>query len=597
MFKKVKRVSILFLLVAIVAGVSACSSNNSDNTSANDSNNGGSAASTTPGASPSDTGEEPLSKEPVTLTFWSALMSGNVPEGIQTDTVSQQIEKELGIKIDMDTHPTDEKLAALLATNDLRDIMVVDRKYVDQLKDNVLDLEPLIDKYGPDIKQNLSKELLQYSKDRIGQGTLKFLSLRYIPKPANPDPVWGGVYLRWDYYAELGYPEIKNYDDYLNVVAEMKKNHPTNEDGKPYIGFSPWFDWGPYIQINTMTGRTEGNENIGGMIAPLQINRTTFEMKNAYTEENSGFWQGVDFWYKAKQKGLLDPDALTQTYDQAVQKYNTGQVLASMINWMIGGSNAYLDSKGIKDKGWFGPVPMTGSKDYHYGPALYGGTDVFVISKESKHPDRAMQLINWLYSVHGAMTVTNGIEGVDWVKEDGKYKYTDTYMQNVKDPDAVNKYGYRKIANNLGLYFTGTIPGTDDPIDISASRDYMIAALADPKTTTDAINKQATQYYGVELVKDIVPKGTVYEEFRLAYLAGYLPTATPDEIKLLDQKIDNYLKQAVAKIIIAKNDEDFAAQKKEIIEQLEKLGIEQVYSYWHDTYTKAIEEYNADTQK
>ncbi len=566
----------LVLLAALL--LTACSKGNNGGAGNSASGSAQGSESTASAAGPDN--------EPVTLTFWSAQMASNAPSGIQEDPVSKQIEKELNIKIDMETHPADDKLAALLATADLKDIMVVNQKYAEQMKDLVIDMEPLLEKYGPDIAKNVPPETIAYNKDKLGGGALKFLSLNINQKPARPDPVWGGVHIRWDYYAELGYPEIKSADDYLNVVEQMMKKHPANEDGKKYYGFSPWFDWGPYVQTNTMAFRMEGYEPVGGTIQTMAIDRNTFEMRNSYTDETSPFWTGVDFWYKANQKGLLDPDSFTQKYDQAVQKYNSGQVQASVINWMIGGSNAYLISKGIKDKGWFGPVPMSGSKDYHYSTYKYGlSGNVLAISKSSKHPERAMQLINWLYSAHGAMTAINGIEGVDWVNENGKYKYTETYTKNALDPEVVNKFGYRKFANNLGLDYSGTIPGTDTPLDIALSRDIQIAELEKPE---NAIAKQAAAHYGVELPVDIVPPGIAYEQNKLTELSGFLPAAQPDDIKQVDLQIDNYLRQAIPKIILAKNDSDFADQKAKLIEQVKKLGVDKVYGFWADAYTKAI---------
>lgn len=49
--------------------------------------------------------------------------------------------------------------------------------------------------------------------------------------------------LRWDLYAQLGYPEIKNLDDLLNVLAAMKEICPKDELGNDTYGASLWPDW------------------------------------------------------------------------------------------------------------------------------------------------------------------------------------------------------------------------------------------------------------------------------------------------------------------------------------------------------------------
>lgn len=526
-------------------------------------------------------------KEPVTLSFWSAVMGSNPPRGIQDDPVSRQIEKELGVRIDMETKPTDEKLAAILSTDDLKDIMVVNKKYIEQMKNLVLDMEPLIEQYGPDIQKNISAEVLDTFKKNYGDGQLKFLGVNIKGAAAQPEPLWNGVYLRWDYYEELGYPKIDDSDDYLDVIAAMKKIHPVNEDGKPYYGFSTWYDWGQgYNTLNFGVANQGGTYLYGGPANVIQTDVDTFETINLYLDENSGFWHDVRFWYRANQMGLLDPDSFTQKYDQAAQKYNSGQVLAAINGGMIDGSNKYLQSKQIYDRGWFGPLPMP-SEQYHKFNYKFGNANVIAISKDAKHPERAMELINWLYSVHGAMTVVNGIEGADWERRDGKYRYTGEYEANAKDPDAALKYGYRKFLNNLGLDMNALIPGAQDPIYIALNRDVQIAELAKPE---NAIAKKAVDYYGVELPADIVPPGREYVDSSIYELSGFMPTIEPDEIKRMSEKINTYLNQAVPKIILAKDDAGFAAGKREMMNELVDLGVEQVFEFWNEAHIKAIEE-------
>ncbi|MFD0716258.1 hypothetical protein [Paenibacillus sp. GCM10027626] len=580
---RLKRTMAIVLMAGIAVGLAACS----DGTKPSE--------QTPVSGTKEGTSTEPADKKPVTLTFWSATMGYNVPGGIQDDPVAKQIEKELGIKIDMETKPSDEKLAALLATNDLKDIMVVEKKFAPQMKDLVLDLEPLIEQYGPDIKENMPPEVLEADK-KLADGEQKFISGLIMEEAASPEPLWAGVYLRWDYYKELGYPAINTPDDYLQVVADMLKKHPVNEDGKKYYGFSTWLDWG-YSNITHIWGpfRQGGTNLYGGSANVMQMDVKSFETTNIYTNENSGFWEDVAFWNKANRMGLLDPDSFTQKYDQATQKYNTGQVLATYTGWMIWGGNTYLQqSKDIYDQGWFGPLPMP-SKGYNYFNKKYGqNNQVFAISKNAKHPERAMELINWLYSVHGSMTVANGVEGVDWVNEDGRYKYTEAHEKNKLDPEAVNKYGYYKYLNNLGLSKDALIPGTQVPIDISKGREYMKAQMEKPE---NAIVKEVLNHYGAELPEDILPPGQTYTHSEAFELAGFIPASEPDEIKLIADKLNNYLNQAVPKIILSEDDASFAAEKAKMIQEIKNLGEEKVFAFWDAAVAKGIADWKATATK
>ena len=49
--------------------------------------------------------------------------------------------------------------------------------------------------------------------------------------------------LRWDLYKELGYPEIKDLDDLVEVLAQMKEICPTDDNGKTTYGVSLFNDW------------------------------------------------------------------------------------------------------------------------------------------------------------------------------------------------------------------------------------------------------------------------------------------------------------------------------------------------------------------
>ena len=52
-----------------------------------------------------------------------------------------------------------------------------------------------------------------------------------------------GSYLRWDIYAELGYPEISTLEDLLPVLKEMQQLVPVSDSGKPTYAFSFFKDW------------------------------------------------------------------------------------------------------------------------------------------------------------------------------------------------------------------------------------------------------------------------------------------------------------------------------------------------------------------
>ena len=55
---------------------------------------------------------------------------------------------------------------------------------------------------------------------------------------------------RWDLYRELGYPEIKNMDNFASVLIQMQQIEPTDDNNKRTYAVSLFSDWdGAVLQI------------------------------------------------------------------------------------------------------------------------------------------------------------------------------------------------------------------------------------------------------------------------------------------------------------------------------------------------------------
>ena len=47
----------------------------------------------------------------------------------------------------------------------------------------------------------------------------------------------------WDYFKEIGCPEMKTSDDLLKALADIQAAHPTNNEGDAAYAISMWKDW------------------------------------------------------------------------------------------------------------------------------------------------------------------------------------------------------------------------------------------------------------------------------------------------------------------------------------------------------------------
>ena len=517
----------------------------------------------------------------VKLSVWPPEMAQNFPSGQQTDPVMKKIEEKFNVTMDIDTHPTDEKFNVLLASNSLPDIVQTQAKYVQRIieSDTAIPLDEYMEKLGTDITTNAPKAV-EFSKENFSNGTNKLYFLPTQVGEQSGASAIVGQFVRWDYYKELGYPEINSDDDWLNVVEQMQKLHPTNEDGEKVYGFSPWFDWDlwPYYMGGAFL--TSYTYMLDGM---LQIDRKTDEISSMiYDKENSLLWQGTKFWFKANQKGLLDPDALTQKYDTAIQKGSTNKVLSSQAVWQTRDSNQVLKSAGYEDRGYASmPIPRK-NQEYAVSNKEAGDANrMWFVNKSCKDPERAMQILNYLYSREGANMIINGIEGVDFTVENGKRKVTQEFLDTQKNnPEWVGVTGATKYQNWCGL---GTYYDWDKENDeklIISDRETAIANMS-------PMDKDFCERYGVELPGEYPEEKGVLVEDNTGMVTALLPETSTD-VKRTDDKILSYLQSNLPKMILASSEEEFNSLQDQIINEIKGMGYDDVYQYHTTNYKEAL---------
>lgn len=136
--------------------------------------------------------------------------------------------------------------------------------------------------------------------------------------------------LRWDLYSQLGYPEIKNLDDLLEVFKKMKEICPTDELGNETYAASLWPDWdgNMVMYVKAMATAYYGYDELGfGLYNP-----TNGEFYDAL-DENGPYIEMLRFFNQLYRAGLLDPNSMTQTYDEMSQKVKNGGVFWGIFNY------------------------------------------------------------------------------------------------------------------------------------------------------------------------------------------------------------------------------------------------------------------------
>jgi putative aldouronate transport system substrate-binding protein len=497
----------------------------------------------------------PQVKTPITL---NVEFNATGPDFEQTE-VYNEIVKQTGVTMKIELYDP-KKFQVEMAGGDLPDIIQVpnsgDQMYLKQLVDgnNIIPLDDLVNTNGPDIQKPVYAKSLEYSKKFWSGDTGK---LYVIPMQIGPAG-WGydqqnGINLRWDYYKELGYPEMKNIDDIVNVIDQMVKKHPTTADGKKVYGVSIWNDWG-----------TWGLASMGLVTGHNAVTTDKMQVFNNYTDTaNSSIWDTAEFLFKAKQKGILDPDGFVNKYDDLVAKSSQGTILSSIATWQFKDANAELLKQG-PDKG-FVTIPLD------WGSVWVGGTTVagwnsraFAISKNCKDPQRAMDLINFLVSEQGSRLIESGIQGVHWDMVDGKPQINAaTLALKAAGGDPWKKTGINMAANQQGLT-DATVISDGSVVNLFTTTEAYAARM-------NSLEKDYSAHYGVAYpaaaYKKYADEGKVKTNDQTPQDILAAMAAPDDDIKLTQAKLD----------LKSKTDADYKAAQAALIKKLNDAGAEQYF--------------------
>ena len=504
--------------------------------------------------------------------------------------VAKDIAEKIGVKIEY-VEADENKFNVLLAGGDLPDIVRADvNKFEKQLIEGelIIPMDDLLAEYGKDITANIGT-VVDYSRKNWSNdtGKLYFLPPQVQPKPGTAiAPITIGPTIRWDWYKEIGAPELNTMDDLLNAVEQIVKNHPTTEDGKPVYGVSMWQDWGlwpytiPPITFTELTGVTSDitATTVGGS-----------EFISTLTDDTSNFWVAMDFYNKAHRRGLLDPDSLTMKNNDYMAKATAGQIVVGPATWAMGDFNAQHPEG---DKGYI--VVPAGKLAWTGGVNPLGWQDkTYAISKSSKHPEKAMQFLNYIYSYEGARTMYNGVEGTHWNMVNGKPTLTqETLALKSKGGTEFEASALSLDRNLIGLGNAVVNPNDNQPVDLFTSEE----ALAKAATP---LEKDFAAHYGAEYSGQVFKK--LIDEGKLNTWTTWMNGMSDDEIlkrntvpgvtlteehKKTEAALKELAARQAAKIILSKDDAEFQKNKQEAIEAFKKGGAEEFTKFYNEETAK-----------
>lgn len=238
--------------------------------------------------------------------------------------------------------------------------------------------------------------------------------------------------LKW-----AGYPRVKTLEEYFDLLERYMKANPVMEDGTPNIAYTILCDDWRYFCLENPPQFLDGYPNDGSVM----VNPDTLEVIDYNTTPTARkYFQKLNEEY---QKGIIDPESFTQTYEEYITKLSTGRVLGMVDQWWQFAYNIsdYLKQPELIGQGCnYVPLPITISEGvknrwHTMSNGMLNISDGLAITTGCEDVEGAMQFVNDLLSQEVETLRYWGIEGEDYeVSEDGVFYITPEQRKRAEDP-------------------------------------------------------------------------------------------------------------------------------------------------------------------
>lgn len=320
--------------------------------------------------------------------------------------------------------------------------------------------------------------------------------------------------LKW-----AGYPRLETMDEYFQLLEAYQAANPAMADGTPNIPYTILCEGERYFCLENAPQFLDGYPNDGSVIVDPDEEKvidynTTATAKRYFAKLNEEF-----------QKGIVDPEFFSQTYDEYIAKLCSGRVLGMIDQyWDFGYAvgdvfkQTGLDAEGC-DYIPFGLTIEAGIKNQWKSYTAINGASGLAITTDCKDIAGALHFVDALLSPQAATLRSWGEEGVDYLVDDkGVFYRTDTMRAQAVDPAYKAKHlcAYPYFPNYGGM----------NPDGVNAA-----AVDNQPGEFYDSLSEdvqEAFTAYGVKTYNELLGVNEIPGPwFPLYSFSGTLTTATP----------------------------------------------------------------------
>jgi putative aldouronate transport system substrate-binding protein len=321
-----------------------------------------------------------------------------------TYPVTKVAEEKTGYKVKYDMLPADkpmDKLNLLISSAEPYDAITMSgdkATYTDYAKKGALvDLTPLIEKYGPNIKSSVSQE----SFDAI-----KVDGKIYAIPNRSSEFSGSSLLIRTDWLDKVGMKIPTTLDEFTQVLKAFKEKDPggVGDKGTPFTvnGDAPMIE-----NLIGSFGMATFWTDISGKLVPLPL--------------NPGFKDYLAYTADLYKQGFLDKEFAVNKDATTKEKFTSGRTGVIPVFWYDVPTIADALNKNFPDAKYAYIPPLKG-KDGKMGLGMSGGFDrLTFIPKSSKHPEDAIKWMNAKLDKDTFKLLAIGEEGKHYTYKDGVY--------------------------------------------------------------------------------------------------------------------------------------------------------------------------------
>ena len=357
------------------------------------------------------------------------------------------------------------------------------------------------------------------------------------------------------------------------------------ELGEKVYGFSLFSDWDKVtaLEISTLSFMYGIDTEY---VSPLmETNVVTKETKSLLAED-SFYKRALKFYFEANQRGLLDPDSLSQTYSDVDSKFSAGRIMFSWFSWLTGSYNTNNQNNAEKVDG-MASVVAKDMKLYNAPYQSIGRNWYFAISKDCSDVDAALELLNWLYDVDVCQYLSNGPEGVIW-------EYNENGEPSIIDWNPVDNKAELLMPEDIGggAFQDGVYPfNTLGPQAAAIMEDgYTMSYRYWPETLkrNPSLMKQEVNEMlgGVTVLAEYLEANDMVAN---STQAVNMITPASDDLEITITQIGEIVKKYSWQMVYASDEAEFESLWSEMVGQAEQLGLDQVTEYYTAEWEKALE--------